>query len=74
MRNDAVHAMEAARTVESDGVGDAIPKLDFESTYGRVRDNGQIVLPQTVIRIQNGKVIERRSTWSCWMISRRPAR
>jgi branched-chain amino acid transport system substrate-binding protein len=34
--------------------------VDFESVYGRVRfgENGQIVLPQTVIQIQDDKVIE----------------
>jgi branched-chain amino acid transport system substrate-binding protein len=55
-----VHAIEAAGTIESDDVRDAIAKLDFESIYGRVRfgDNGQIVLPQTVIQIQNGQVVE----------------
>lgn len=55
-----VNGMEAARTIESDDVRDAIAKLDFESIYGRVRfgKNGQIVLPQTVIQIQNGNVVE----------------
>jgi branched-chain amino acid transport system substrate-binding protein len=55
-----VYAMEAARTIESDDVREAITKLDFESVYGRVRfgSNGQIVLPQTVIQIQDGKVVE----------------
>ena len=34
--------------------------VDFESVYGRVRfgENGQIVMPQTVIQIQDDKVIE----------------
>jgi len=55
-----VYAMEAARTIESDDVRDAIAALDFESVYGRVRfgKDGQIVLPQTVIQIQNGNVVE----------------
>jgi len=55
-----VMAMEAAGTVDPKMVRDAIVKLDFESVYGRVRfgENGQIVLPQTVIQIQNDKVIE----------------
>jgi len=55
-----VYAMEAARTIESDDVRDAIAKLDFESVYGRIRfgENGQIVLPQTVIQVQNGNVVE----------------
>jgi branched-chain amino acid transport system substrate-binding protein len=55
-----VHAIEAAGTIDSDDVRDAIAKVDFESIYGRVRfgDDGQIVLPQTVIQIQNGNVVE----------------
>ena len=55
-----VYGLEAARTIESDDVRDAIAKLDFESIYGRIRfgENGQILLPQTVIQIQNGKVVE----------------
>jgi len=55
-----VYAIEAARTIESDDVREAIARLDFESIYGRVRfgENGQIVLPQTVIQIQEGKVVE----------------
>jgi len=55
-----VHATEAARTIEPDDVRDAIATLDFESVYGRVRfgKDGQIVLPQTVVQIQDGKVVE----------------
>jgi branched-chain amino acid transport system substrate-binding protein len=55
-----VYAIEAARTIEPDDVRDAIAKVDFESIYGRVRfgDDGQIVLPQTVIQIQNGNIVE----------------
>jgi len=55
-----VYALEAAGTIESDDVRDAIAKLDFESIYGRVRfgEDGQIELPQTVIQIQDGKVLE----------------
>ena len=39
---------------------DAIAKVDFDSIYGRVRfgNDGQIVLPQTVIQIQNGNIVE----------------
>ena len=55
-----VYAIEAARTIISEDVRDAIAKVDFESIYGRVHfgDNGQIVLPQTVIQIQNGNIVE----------------
>jgi branched-chain amino acid transport system substrate-binding protein len=55
-----VYAIETARTVESEDVRDAIAKVDFESIYGRVHfgNDGQIVLPQTVIQIQNGNVVE----------------
>jgi branched-chain amino acid transport system substrate-binding protein len=55
-----VIAMEAAGTLDPKMVRDAIAQLDFESVYGRVRfsENGQIVMPQTVIQIQNEKVIE----------------
>jgi branched-chain amino acid transport system substrate-binding protein len=55
-----VYAIEAARTIESEDVRDAIAKVDFESIYGRVHfgNDGQIVLPQTVIQIQNGNIVE----------------
>lgn len=54
-----VYGIEEARTIESDDVRDAIAKLDFESIYGRIRfgESGQISLPQTVIQIQNGRVV-----------------
>ena len=55
-----VYAMEKAQTIESAEVRAAIQQLDFESVYGRIRfgSDGQIVLPQTVIQIQDGKVVE----------------
>jgi branched-chain amino acid transport system substrate-binding protein len=55
-----VYAMEKAQTIDSDEVRSAIETLDFESIYGRIRfaSGGQIVLPQTVIQIQQGKVVE----------------
>jgi branched-chain amino acid transport system substrate-binding protein len=55
-----VMAIEAAGTFDPNQVRDAIATLDFESVYGRVRfsENGQIVLPQTVVQIQNGEVVE----------------
>jgi branched-chain amino acid transport system substrate-binding protein len=53
-------AIEAAETSDPHAVRNAIAKLDFESLYGRVHfgANGQIVMPQTVIQIQDGKVVE----------------
>jgi branched-chain amino acid transport system substrate-binding protein len=53
-------AIDAAGTLDPKLVRDAIARLDFESIYGRVRfgENGQIVMPQTVIQIQDDKVIE----------------
>lgn len=52
-------ALEAAGTTDAAKVRDAIAHLDFESLYGRIRFNavGQISLPQTVIQVQNGKVV-----------------
>jgi branched-chain amino acid transport system substrate-binding protein len=53
-------AIEAAETSDRQAVRNAIAKLDFESVYGRVHfgANGQIVMPQTVIQIQDGEVVE----------------
>jgi branched-chain amino acid transport system substrate-binding protein len=53
-------AIEAAETSDHQLVRNAIAQVDFESVYGRVRfgANGQIVKPQIVIQIQNGKVVE----------------
>jgi len=55
-----VRAMEAASPFEPNEVRDAIAKVDFDSVYGRIRfgENGQIALPQTVIQIQDDKVVE----------------
>jgi branched-chain amino acid transport system substrate-binding protein len=55
-----VYAIEAARTIDSENVRDAIANVDFESIYGRIRfgRDGQIVLPQTVVQIQNGNIVE----------------
>jgi branched-chain amino acid transport system substrate-binding protein len=55
-----VMAIEAAGTLDPKQVRDAIARLDFESLYGRIHfgRNGQIAMPQTVIQIQDGKVIE----------------
>ena len=53
-------ALQAAGTLDPKSVRDAIAKLDFASVYGRIRfaDDGQITLPQIVIQIQDGKVVE----------------
>jgi branched-chain amino acid transport system substrate-binding protein len=53
-------AIEKAGTRERKAVRDVIAALDFASLYGRVRfgENGQIALPQTVIQVQNEKVVE----------------
>ncbi|MGH8713203.1 MAG: amino acid ABC transporter substrate-binding protein [Casimicrobiaceae bacterium] len=52
-------ALEAAGTLDPGKVRDAIAKLDFQSLYGHIRFDaaGQISLPQTVIQVQNGKVM-----------------
>lgn len=54
-----VMAIEAAGTTDPKKVRDAIAKLDFDSLYGRIHFDsvGQISLPQTVVQVQNGKVI-----------------
>ena len=53
-------AIAAAGGLEPAKVRDAIAKVDFESLYGKIKfgSNGQISLPQTVIQIQNGEVVE----------------
>jgi branched-chain amino acid transport system substrate-binding protein len=55
-----VMAIESSGTLDPKALRDAIAKLDFESVYGRVHfgDNGQIVMPQTVIQIQDDKLVE----------------
>jgi len=52
-------AIAAAGTLDPKKVRDALAKVDFQSLYGRVKfeQNGQISLPQTVIQIQDGKVV-----------------
>ena len=54
-----VKAIEKAGSLEPKKVRDAIASLDFESLYARVRygENGQIVLPQIVVQIQDGEVV-----------------
>lgn len=55
-----VKAIEAAGSLDPKKVRDAIAKVDFPSLYAHVHfaPNGQIDLPQIVIQIQNGQVVE----------------
>jgi len=55
-----VAAIEAAGTIEPKKVRDALAQVDFDSLYGRIhfQGNGQILLPQTVIQIQDGEIVE----------------
>jgi branched-chain amino acid transport system substrate-binding protein len=52
-------AIAAAGTLDPKKVRDEIAKVDFQSLYGHVKfqPNGQISLPQTVIQIQDAKVV-----------------
>jgi len=53
-------AIEDAGGTDPAKVRDAIAKLSFDSLYGKIAfaDNGQIDLPQTVIQVQDGKVVD----------------
>jgi branched-chain amino acid transport system substrate-binding protein len=53
-------AIEKVGSMDASRVRDAIAQIDFESLYGRVHfaENGQIDMPQKVIQIQNGQVVE----------------
>jgi branched-chain amino acid transport system substrate-binding protein len=53
-------AIEAARSLDPRQVRDAIAKLDFASLFARISfdERGQIILPQMVIQIQDGTVVE----------------
>jgi branched-chain amino acid transport system substrate-binding protein len=55
-----VVALESARTFEPADVREAIARLDFESVYGRIRfgQSQQVELPQAVIQVQDGQVVE----------------
>ena len=55
-----VHAIEDANSLEPQKVRDALAKVKFDSLYGTVAfgANGQISLPQVVIQVQQGKVVE----------------
>jgi branched-chain amino acid transport system substrate-binding protein len=53
-------AIEDAGDTDPAKVRDAIAKLGFDSLYGKIAfgENGQIDLPQTVIQVQDGKVVD----------------
>ncbi len=55
-----VRAIEAAGSVNPQKVRDAIAKVNFDSLYGHIKfgANGQIVMPQTVIQVQNGELVK----------------
>jgi branched-chain amino acid transport system substrate-binding protein len=52
-------AIEKAGSLDPKAVRDAIAGIEFDSLYSHIKygANGQIVLPQIVIQIQNGKVV-----------------
>ena len=54
-----VKAIESANSLEPAKVRDAIARLDFDNLYGRIHfnENGQINLPQTVVQVQNSKLV-----------------
>jgi branched-chain amino acid transport system substrate-binding protein len=54
-----VKAIEKVGFLDPKKVRDTIAVIDFESLYARIRygENGQIVLPQIVVQIQNGEVV-----------------
>jgi branched-chain amino acid transport system substrate-binding protein len=56
----AATAVEVAGSPNRKSVREALASLDFESLYGRIRfgENGQIVLSQTVVQIQDGNLVE----------------
>lgn len=51
-------AIQAAGSLDAGKVRDALAKVSFDSLYAHVQygDNGQIVLPQVVVQIQEGAV------------------
>ncbi|QXX74287.1 amino acid ABC transporter substrate-binding protein [Methylovirgula sp. HY1] len=52
-------ALEKAGALDPKRVRDAIAGISFDSLYAHIKygENGQIVLPQIVIQIQNGKLV-----------------
>ena len=59
MSRPSSKAIEKAGSLDPKKVRDAIAAIDFDSLYARIRygENGQIVLPQIVVQIQNGEVV-----------------
>ena len=55
-----VMAIEKADSLDPQKVRDALAQSNFDSLYGPIAfaENGQINLPQTVIQVQDGKVVE----------------
>ena len=54
-----VEAIEKAGTLDPAKVRDAIAGISFDSLYAKVKygENGQIVLPQVVVQIQDGNMV-----------------
>ncbi len=54
-----VKAIEAAGSLDAKKVREAIAKIDFQSLFARIHfdERGQIILPQTVIQVQDGNVV-----------------
>ena len=54
-----VRAIEAANSLDPKKVRDALAQVNFPSLYGQISfgATGQISLPQTMIQVQNGKVV-----------------
>jgi len=54
-----VNAIQNAGSTDPQKVRDALAKVGFDSLYGHVafNDKGQIDLPQTMVQIQNDKVV-----------------
>ncbi len=57
-------ALAKAGSLDPAKARDAIASVDFDSLYAHIKygDNGQIVLPQVVIQVQDGKVVPVYST------------
>jgi branched-chain amino acid transport system substrate-binding protein len=55
-----VEAMQSAGSIDAKKVRDALAKVNFESLYGPIAfgAEGQIDLPQVVIQVQDGKLVE----------------
>ena len=53
-------ALPAAGALDQKKVRDAVAKVDFDSLYAHIKydEVGQIKIPQTVIQLQDGKVVE----------------